>query len=267
MPFFSQFDFVFVLVDFKHCASCGFAFVNFLNPDRAECVRRCFFQCARTCIPGCQHFPAAERSGQGLDDNIVRYANSPVTHDAVPAQHDPLLFHGEVPFALPAPTEIIRFFRLRNLTFKIGVVGIGNIVRCGTLHVERCSRAEHHHCWRQTPPLHRSVANRSVRHPNWLVDGKTSFSPVAVQGTTPLRQCKSVPKCLVATLVSLVTASKGPLLLSSAMCDHCGTKLRDVRWFELCAGRGDLHFPGWPMDHLTGSGIMVLGSSRAPWRQ
>ena len=42
-------------------------------------------------------------------------------------------FHGGVPFALPAPTKIIRFFRLRNLTFKIGAVGMGTqcgVVRC-----------------------------------------------------------------------------------------------------------------------------------------
>ena len=52
-----------------------------------------------------------------------------------PAQHDPLLFLGGVPFALPAPTKITRFFRLRYLTFKIGPDGIGNTVQRGTLHV------------------------------------------------------------------------------------------------------------------------------------
>ena len=36
--------------------------------------------------------------------------------------------------AFPAPTKSIRFFRLHNLTFIIGVVGIGNTVRRGTLH-------------------------------------------------------------------------------------------------------------------------------------
>ena len=117
----------------KHCASCGFAFVNFLNPDLAECVRRCFFQCAKTCIPGCHRFHAAERARQGFDDNIFRYVNSPVMHVAVSAQHEPLLFHGGVPVALPVPTKSIRFLRVRR----------------GTLHVERC--------WRQTPPLRGSV--------------------------------------------------------------------------------------------------------------
>ena len=140
-------------MDFKHCASCGFAFNNFRNPDRAECVRRYFFQCARTCISGCQRFHAAERSGPGLDDNIVRYVNSPVMHDAVHAQHEPLLFHDGVPFALPAPTKSIRFLRLRdsNLShskrrYQDQEQSAAWYAPCGT-----------HHCWRQTPPLRGNV--------------------------------------------------------------------------------------------------------------
>ena len=137
----------------KHCASCGFAFVNFLNPDRAECVRRYFFQCARTCIPGCPRFHAAERSSPGFGDNIVRYLNSPVRHDAVPAQHEPLLFHGGVPFALPAPTKSFRFLRLRdsNLShskrrYQAQEPSAAYYAACGK-----------HHCWRQTPPLRGNV--------------------------------------------------------------------------------------------------------------
>ena len=63
--------------------------VTFLNPDRANCFRRCSFQYARTCIPGCQHSHATERASPGLNDNNLRYTNSFVTHDAVPAQHEP----------------------------------------------------------------------------------------------------------------------------------------------------------------------------------
>ena len=39
---FGQFDFVYVPLDFKHCASYGFAFVYFLNSDRAEQFRNSF---------------------------------------------------------------------------------------------------------------------------------------------------------------------------------------------------------------------------------
>ena len=66
---------------------------------------------------------------QGLNGNSLRYMNSLVMHDALPAQHEPLFFHGGVPLALPAPTKRVRFL----LSFKNGVVKIGTqcgVVRC-----------------------------------------------------------------------------------------------------------------------------------------
>ena len=56
LGFCGQFDFVCVPVDFKHCSSNRFAFINLLNLDqnRAEPFRISFFQYARTCMPGCQ---------------------------------------------------------------------------------------------------------------------------------------------------------------------------------------------------------------------
>ena len=73
--------------------------------------------------------------------NILRYTNSFVSHDAVPAQYMPLLFHGGVPMAFPAPTKSIRFPRLRdsNLSLQNDVIRIRNKVRRGTLPVERRS--------------------------------------------------------------------------------------------------------------------------------
>ena len=100
------------------------------SPTRS---RKCFFQYATTCVPGCQRCHATERPSPGLNDKIFRYTNSFVTHDAVPAQHEPLLFHGGVPLALPAPTKSIRFLGLRNLTFKTALSGLGTqcgVVRC-----------------------------------------------------------------------------------------------------------------------------------------
>ena len=54
-------------------------------------------------------------------------------------------------------------------------------------------------CWRQTLPLRKSVADRSVRRPRWMVDGNASVeeSPFAAQGTAPLRQFKSVLRVLL----------------------------------------------------------------------
>ena len=66
------------------------------------------------------------------------------------------------------------------------------------------------HCWRQTVPLRGSVADRGVCRPSWIVDRKGS-----VEESPVLRQCKSVPICVVATLMSLATAGRGPLLIAS----------------------------------------------------
>merc|ERR1711916_258740 len=61
---------------------------------------------------------ATERASPGVEDNIERYRNSPVMHEAVPAQYKPLLFDGGVPVAFPAPTKSIRFPRLRNFNLS-----------------------------------------------------------------------------------------------------------------------------------------------------
>ena len=71
-------------------------------------------------MPGCLRCRVTERASPGRNDNVLRYRNSFVTHDAVPAQYMPLLFHGGVPFSISAPTKCIRFPRLRdsNLSYS-----------------------------------------------------------------------------------------------------------------------------------------------------
>ena len=65
-------------------------------------------------MPGCQRCHATERASSGLDDNIWRYTNSFVTHDAVPAQYMSLHVYGGVPISISAPRKCIRFLRLRD---------------------------------------------------------------------------------------------------------------------------------------------------------
>ena len=48
-----------------------------------------FLAACRTRIPRCQRCNATERVSPGLNDNILRYTNSFVTHGAVPAQYEP----------------------------------------------------------------------------------------------------------------------------------------------------------------------------------
>ena len=84
-----------------------------------------------------------------------------------------------------------------------------------------------------------SISTTLLESTEEVVDAKTSVeeSPLAAQGTSLLAQCRS----------------------SSHMscCDigvprDCNQRymLRDVRWFELCVGKGDLHFPDWPRGSL-----------------
>ena len=86
---------------------------------------------------------------------------------------------------------------------------------------------------------HVSISTTLLESTEEVVDAKTSVeeSPLAEQGTSLLAQCRS----------------------SSHMscCDigiprDCNQRcmLRDVRWFELCVGKGDLHFPDWPHGSL-----------------
>ena len=53
---------------------------------------RTFLTACRTRIPRCQRCHATERVSTGLNDNFLRYTNSFVTHDAVPAQYEPPLW-------------------------------------------------------------------------------------------------------------------------------------------------------------------------------
>ena len=82
--------------------------------------------------------------------------------------------------------------------------------------------------------------------PAEVVDAKTGVEepPVTVTGTAPSAQCKPSSFCCVATLVSLATAAKGPLLVASAKKHHSLFSRSGSR--ETAAfGRG-LH--GWCFD-------------------
>jgi hypothetical protein len=112
-----QFDFVYVPVDFKRCAAYGYAFVNFVSTKKAKHFRRAF---PRDIM---YRFPDLVQSAvrmvapvQGLEANVERYRNSPVMHEAVPAQYRPLLFQGGTSITFPSPTKSIRYPRLRSMT-------------------------------------------------------------------------------------------------------------------------------------------------------
>ena len=138
-------------------ASYCLVFVNFLNPDRAEKYRRCFFQYA--IMPRCQRGHSRHSKGsstilcctrnalyclmlflhdaplQGLEHNIMLYKECLVLLDAVLARCRPRLFNGGVPTAFPAPTKSIRFPRLCNFNLFQSSRRYQEIVRAMALTV------------------------------------------------------------------------------------------------------------------------------------
>ena len=72
-----------------------------------------------------------------------------------------------------------------------------------------------------------------------VVDAKTSVeeSPLTAHGTSLLAQCRS------SSHMSCCDIGVPRDCIQRYM-------LRDVRWFELCVGKGDLYFPDWPHGSL-----------------
>ena len=72
--------FVCVPVDFKHCASNGFAFINLLSPHQSN-FEDVLFSTTRAC-QDVKVVYAIKRAGTGLDDHVMRYV------DAVPQRYN-----------------------------------------------------------------------------------------------------------------------------------------------------------------------------------
>jgi len=104
-----SYDFVYLPVDFKSHRGLGYSFINFSNAETAERFKEHFsgfcdwsFQSDKVCEM------TYSEGLQGLNAHIERYRNSPVMHESMPEECQPLLFvEGErVPF--PKPTKRIR---------------------------------------------------------------------------------------------------------------------------------------------------------------
>ena len=107
-----HFNFVYVPVDFKYCASYGFAFCKLPEQSHSEDVSLSISGDAWLDVSSLQ---MTERASPGLGDTIERCVNSPVVHDAVPARYKPLLFHGRV---ISTTTKSIRFPTLRGFNLS-----------------------------------------------------------------------------------------------------------------------------------------------------
>mmetsp|Transcript_26699 Transcript_26699/g.84720 ORF Transcript_26699/g.84720 Transcript_26699/m.84720 type:complete len:396 (-) Transcript_26699:255-1442(-) len=110
----SNYDFVYLPMDFRNGVNLGYAFVNLLSHQDAlrfmeafQGFARWFFDSAKVCEVSWAH------PHQGLHEHVERYRNSPVMHPTMPEEYKPMIFKdGErVPF--PAPTKAIRAPKLR----------------------------------------------------------------------------------------------------------------------------------------------------------
>lgn len=107
--FFGRFDFIYLPVDFKHRRNLGYALINLISPCEALRLTEHFEGFStwdvvsdKICSVGwC--FPQ-----QGLEAHVERYRNSPVMHESVPAEWQPMLLSHGVPVPFPAPTIKIK---------------------------------------------------------------------------------------------------------------------------------------------------------------
>merc|ERR1719330_1788278 len=106
----SKFNFFYLPIDFNTNVALGYAFVDLVHPFwkafdgfsswALPSRKACFVSWCEPC--------------QGLQAHIERYRNSPIMHDSVPDEFQPLLLENgrRVPF--PRPTKSIRAPRLRH---------------------------------------------------------------------------------------------------------------------------------------------------------
>jgi len=113
--FHSEYDFVYMPMNFRAKSTFGYAFVNFCTPGAAA-RSRATFTGFKDWGPDCEKASEVSWSDmhQGLKAHVERYRNSPVMHQSVPDEYKPvMLAHGvRVPF--PPPTKRIRMPRIRR---------------------------------------------------------------------------------------------------------------------------------------------------------
>jgi hypothetical protein len=117
--FYGSYDFIYVPMNFKKCASCGYAYLNLVSSAEAKRFRTHFDGFDAWDLASGKAAEAEvvwSEAFQGQEAQIERYRNSPVMHGSVPDAHKPLLFtNGErIPF--PPSTKATRAPKLRKNT-------------------------------------------------------------------------------------------------------------------------------------------------------
>lgn len=114
LGFKGEYDFLYLPIDFARQSNLGYCFVNLVTADAASRFYATFsgFSSWRgSSEKVCQ--ARWSQPYQGLACHIERYRDSPVMHEALPDECRPVLFHGGVRVAFPAPTKPLRRPRMR----------------------------------------------------------------------------------------------------------------------------------------------------------
>jgi len=107
--FAGKYNFVYMPRDFQRSFGLGYVFVNMTTSESAMEIQSAFNGFCDWAIPS-QKICAVGWSNrhQGLDEQIKRYRNSPIMHDAVPDEYKPVLFQHGRRVAFPPPTTVLR---------------------------------------------------------------------------------------------------------------------------------------------------------------
>jgi hypothetical protein len=107
--FFGRFDFIYLPVDFKHQRNLGYALINLVSPCEALRLTKHFEGFRNWDVPSDKICSVGWCSPQqGLEAHVERYRNSPVMHESVPEEWQPMLLSHGVPMRFPRPTTKIK---------------------------------------------------------------------------------------------------------------------------------------------------------------
>merc|ERR1712186_284538 len=102
------YDLVYLPMDFKTKHGLGYAFINLVSTESAECFRQKFHGFSKWPLHSAKICAVSwSNAYQGVHDNVERYRNSPVMHESVPDGFKPLLFVNGTRVPFPPPTKTI----------------------------------------------------------------------------------------------------------------------------------------------------------------
>jgi hypothetical protein len=115
MGFAGTYDFAYLPIDFSSQAGLGYAFINFVSPEKALLCFDVFEGFSDWTVPSEKVCTVTWSSPyQGLENHIERYQNSPVMHHSIADDWKPILLSNGVRVPFPPPTKAIKTPKVRQ---------------------------------------------------------------------------------------------------------------------------------------------------------